>query len=126
MATIRFELSKKGGKDNDRPEFQVLFTDGSASTGRTRLRCRAGLYGFRDYWSEKKQTHNTKLVNPLYRAEVIEVNEKLATLKARIETRAADTPTSDINRAWLAAIIEDVLHPVKAEKEQQGGPEIGA
>ena len=122
MATIRFELSKKGGKDNDRPEFQVLFTDGSASTGRTRLRCRAGLYGFRDYWSEKKQTHNTKLVNPLYRAEVIEVNEKLATLKARIETRAADTPTSDINRAWLAAIIEDVLHPVKAENEQQGGP----
>ena len=116
MASVRFELSVKG---TDRPEFQVVMRYGAPQR---KIRCRAGLYGFRDYWSEKKQTHGTKLVNPLFRAEVIEVNEKLATLKARIESRAADTPTSEITRAWLAAIIEEVLHPVKAESALQSGP----
>lgn len=57
MATIKFELSKKGGKDNDRPEFQVLFSEGSPTTRYIRLRCRTGLYGFREYWSNDKQTH---------------------------------------------------------------------
>ena len=125
MATIKFELSKKGGKDNDRPEFQVLFSEGSPTTRYIRLRCRTGLYGFRDYWSDTKQTHpitkSTK-INPLFRPEVIEVNEKLATLKSRIETIAADTPTSGLDRAWLTAIIEDVLHPTKQESDQQDAP----
>lgn len=125
MATIKFELSKKGGKDNDRPEFQVLFSEGSPATRYIRLRCRAGLYGFREYWSSDKQTHpitkSTK-INPLFRPEVIEVNEKLATLKTRIETIAADTPTSEMSRPWLAAIVEDVLHPTKQESDQQDAP----
>ena len=125
MATIKFELSKKGGKDNDHPEFQVLFSEGSPTTRYIRLRCRTGLYGFREYWSNDKQTHpitkSTK-INPLFRPEVIEVNEKLATLKTRIETIAADTPTSEMSRPWLAAIVEDVLHPTKQENEQQSGP----
>ena len=125
MATIKFELSKKGGKDNDRPEFQVLFSEGSPTTRYIRLRCRTGLYGFREYWSNEKQTHpitKSSKINPLFRPEVIEVNEKLATLKTRIETIAADTPTSEMSRPWLASIVEDVLHPTKQENEQQSGP----
>ena len=122
MATIKFELSKKGGKDNDRPEFQVLFSAGSPTTRYIRLRCRTGLYGFRDYWNEKKQTHNTKLVNPLFLQEVIEVNKKLATLKTEVETAAANTPETALNRAWLSAIIEDVLHPARKEKAQHDAP----
>lgn len=122
MATIKFELSKKGGKDNDRPEFQVLFSDGSPTTRYIRLRCRTGVFGFRDYWNSTKQTHNTKLVNPLFLQEVIAVNENLSTLRTKIESRAADTPATEMTRAWLAAIIEEVLHPTKKEKATQTGP----
>lgn len=125
MATIKFELSKKGGKDNDRPELQVLFSEGSPTTRYIRLRCRTGLYGFREYWSSDKQTHpitKSSKINPLFRPEVIEVNEKLATLKAKIETIAADTPTSEMERSWLAAIVEDVLHPTKQDNAQQDAP----
>ena len=119
MASVRFELSVKGGKENDRPEFQAVMRLGNPQR---KIRCRTGLYGFRDYWSDKKQTHGTKLVNPLFRPEVIEVNEKLATLKTEIETAAANTAESAINRPWLAAIVEDVLHPTKQENEQGDTP----
>ncbi len=119
MASVRFELSVKGGKENDRPEFQAVMRFGNPQR---KIRCRTGLYGFRDYWSDKKQTHGTKLVNPLFSAEVIEVNKKLATLKTEIETAAANTAESAINRPWLAAIVEDVLHPTKQENEQDDTP----
>lgn len=119
MASVRFELSVKGGSDNDRPELRVWLRYG---TPQKRISCRSGLYGFRDYWSEKKQTHGTKLVNPLFLAEVVEVNKKLATLKTEVETAVANTPTSDICRPWLAQIVEDVLHPTKKEKEPQDTP----
>ena len=119
MASVRFELSVKGGKENDRPEFQAVMRLGNPQR---KIRCRTGLYGFRDYWSDKKQTHGTKLVNPLISAEVIEVNKKLATLKTEIETAAANTAESAINRPWLAAIVEDVLHPTKQENGQDDTP----
>ncbi len=124
MATIKFTLSTKGGKDNDRPELLVSFTDGTAAD-RVRIQSKTGLLGFRNHWSDTQQKHpvtkSTK-INPLIRPEVIEINEKLAALKARIEAIAADTPTSEMSRPWLAAIVEDVLHPTKQENEQQSGP----
>ncbi len=124
MATIKFTLSAKGGKDNDRPELLVSFTDGTAGN-RVRIQSKTGLLAFRDYWSDTQQKHpitkSTK-INPLFRPEVIEVNERLATLKTKIEAIAADTPTSEMSRPWLAAIVEDVLHPTKQENEQQSGP----
>lgn len=123
MATIKFELSKKGGKDNDRPEFQVLFSEGSPTTRYIRLRCRTGLYGFRKYWNDEDQEHKIpKTINPLIKPEVVEVNERLDTLKTKIKAIAADTPTSEMSRPWLASIVEDVLHPTKQENEQQSGP----
>lgn len=124
MATIKFIFSTKGGKDNDRPELLVSFTDGTAGN-RVRIQSKTGLLAFRDHWSDTRQTHpitkSTK-INPLDRPEVIEVNERLATLKTRIETIAADTPTSEMDRAWLASIVEDVLHPTKQENERESGP----
>lgn len=131
MATIKFTLSTKGGKDNDRPELLVSFTDGTAAD-RVRIQSKTGLLGLRDYWPKVngevvpslghiKITKATK-INPLIRLEVIEINEKLANLKTRIEAIAADTPTSEMSRPWLASIVEDVLHPTKQENEQQSGP----
>ncbi len=119
MASVTFRLSEKGGKDNDRPEFRIWFRYGNPQR---RISCRTGLYGFRDYWSEKKQKHNTKLVNPLFLGEVNEVNEKLTTLKAKIEKAAGDTPDDAITRDWLLAIVEDYLHPTKKEEVQQDAP----
>ena len=116
MASVRFEISVK---ETDRPELQAVMRYGNPQR---KIRCRTGLYGFRDYWSEKKQTHNTKLVNPLFQAEVIEVNKKLATLKTEVETAAASTAETAINRAWLAAIIDAVLHPTKTENAQDDAP----
>ncbi len=119
MATIKFELSVK---KTDRPEFQVLLTRGTAAQ-RIRLRCRTGLYGFSDYWSGDEQTHKIpKNINPLLRPEVVEVNKKLATLKVEIETAEANATETAINRAWLAAIIDDVLHPTKKEESQEDAP----
>ena len=124
MATIKFTLSAKGGKDNDRPELLVSFTDGTAGN-RVRIQSKTGLLAFRDFWSDTQQKHpitkSTK-INPFDRPEVIEVNERLATLKTKIEAIAADTPTSEMSRPWLASIVEDVLHPTKQENEQQSGP----
>ena len=80
MATIKFTLSTKGGKDNSRPELLVSFTDGTA-TDRVRIQSKTGLPAFRDFWSDTQQKHpitkSTK-INPLDRPEVIEINEKLA------------------------------------------------
>ncbi len=124
MATIKFTLSVKGGKDNDRPEILVSFSDGTAGN-RVRIQSKTGLLGFREYWSDTKQTHPiTKFtkINPLFRPEVIELNGKLAALKSTIETIAADTPTSKMNRPWLAAIVQDVLHPTKQENDCESGP----
>lgn len=123
MAKIKFLLSVKGGKTNDRPELLLSFTEGTAGQ-RVRIQVKTGLYGFSDYWSETKQTHpvtKSSRINPLYRAEVVEVNEKLANLKTKIETAAADMPTSSMTRDWLATIVENVLHPTKAESERQSG-----
>ncbi len=116
MASVRFELS---AKETDRPELRVWLRYGSPQR---RLSCRTGLYGFRDHWSEKKQTHTVKMVNPLFRAEIIEVNEKLGKLKARVETAAANTHDEAICRPWLAQIVEDELHPTKTEKASQDAP----
>ncbi len=116
MASVRFELS---AKETDRPELRVWLRYGSPQR---RLSCRTGLYGFRDHWSEKKQTHTVKMVNPLFRADIIEVNEKLGKLKARIETAAANTPAAAICRPWLAQIVDDELHPTKTEKASQDAP----
>ena len=116
MASVRFELS---AKETDRPELRAWLRYGSPQR---RVSCRTGLYGFRDHWSEKKQTHSVKMVNPLFRVEVIEVNEKLSKLKARIETAAANTPDSAICRPWLAEIIEDELHPTRTENASQDAP----
>lgn len=119
MASVTFKLSEKGGKENDRPEFKVWFRYG---TPQRRISCRSGLYGFRDCWSEKKQKHNTKLVNPLFTAEVIEVNDKLSNLRTKIETAADNTPNNAISRDWLLAIVEDYLHPTKKEEPKKEEP----
>ena len=119
MASVTFKLSERGGKDNDRPEFKVWLRYG---TPQRRISCRSGLYGFRDYWSEKKQTHSTRLVNPLFSAEVVSVNEKLGILKTKIETAAANTPESAIDRDWLLAIIDEYLHPTKKEEVKRDTP----
>ena len=119
MAKTKFELSTK---KTDRPEFQVVMTSGTASQ-RIRIRCKTGLYGFREYWSEKEQTHKIpKNINPLYRPEIISINKKLATLKTEVETAAANVAESSLNRAWLANIVDDVLHPAKKEDAPQDAP----
>lgn len=121
MASVTFKLSEKGGKDNDRPEFKVWFRYG---TPQRRISCRSGLYGFRKGWSEKKQKYNLKSteINPLFLNEYKGLNDKLGTLRNKIETEAANTPDNAISRDWLLAIIEDYLHPTKKEEPKQAVP----
>lgn len=120
MAKVKFELLKKTA---DRAEFQLVFTQGSPKTRYIRARCRTGLYGFCEYWNDKEQTHKIpKNINPLYRADVIEINKQIATLRTEVETAAANTAESALNRAWLAAIVDEVLHPTKAIDEPEDAP----
>lgn len=119
MAKLRFELSVKKNS-GDRPEFQAVLRFGNPQR---KIRCRTGLYGFSDYWSNDTQVHKIpKAINPLIRPEIVEVNEKLGLLKVKVEAAADNTPNNEINRAWLAAIVEDLLHPTKKEKAQQDAP----
>ncbi len=119
MASLRFELSVKKNS-GARPEFQAVLRFGNPQR---KIRCRTGLFGFSEYWSNDVQEHKIpKTINPLIKPEIVEVNKKLGLLKVEVDAAAGNTPNSEINRAWLAAIIEDVLHPTKKEKAQQNGP----
>ena len=119
MASLRFELSVKKNS-GDRPEFQAVLRFGNPQR---KIRCRTGLYGFSDYWSNDAQEHKIpKTINPLIKPEVVEVNKKLGLLKVEIDAAADNTPNNEISRAWLAEIVEDLLHPTKKEKEQQDAP----
>ena len=119
MASLRFELSVKKNS-GDRPEFQAVLRFGNPQR---KIRCRTGLYGFSDYWNNDAQEHKIpKTINPLIKPEVVEVNKKLGLLKVEIDAAADNTPNNEISRAWLAEIVEDLLHPTKKEKEQQDAP----
>ena len=119
MASLRFELSVKKNS-GDRPEFQAVLRFGNPQR---KIRCRTGLYGFSEYWNNDAQEHKIpKTINPLIKPEVVEVNKKLGLLKVEIDAAADNTPNNEISRAWLAEIIEDLLHPTKKEKEQQDAP----
>ena len=119
MASLRFELSVKKNS-GDRPEFQAVLRFGNPQR---KIRCRTGLYGFSDYWSNDAQEHKIpKTINPLIKPEVVEVNKKLGLLKVEIDAAADNTPNNEISRAWLAEIVEDLLHPTKKEKAQQDAP----
>ncbi len=119
MASLRFELSVKKNS-GDRPEFQAVLRFGNPQR---KIRCRTGLYGFSEYWNNDAQEHKIpKTINPLIKPEVVEVNKKLGLLKVEIDAAADNTPNNEISRAWLAEIVEDLLHPTKKEKEQQDAP----
>jgi site-specific recombinase XerD len=119
MASLRFELSVKKNS-GDRPEFQAVLRFGNPQR---KIRCRTGLYGFSEYWNNDAQEHKIpKAINPLIKPEVVEVNKKLGLLKVEVDAAADNTPDNEINRAWLAEIVEDLLHPTKKEKEQQDAP----
>ncbi len=119
MASLRFELSVKKNS-GDRPEFQAVLRFGNPQR---KIRCRTGLYGFSDYWNNDAQEHKiSKTINPLIKPEVVEVNKKLGLLKVEIDAAADNTPNNEISRAWLAEIVEDLLHPTKKEKAQQDAP----
>lgn len=119
MAKLRFELSVKKSS-GDRPEFQAVLRYGNPQR---KIRCRTGLYGFSDYWDNDTQEHKIpKAINPLIKPEIVEVNKKLGLLKVEVDAAADNTPDNEINRAWLAEIVEDILHPTKKEKTQQDAP----
>ncbi len=119
MASLRFELSVKKNS-GDRPEFQAVLRFGNPQR---KIRCRTGLYGFSEYWNNDAQEHKIpKTINPLIKPEVVEVNKKLGLLKVEIDAAADNTPNNEISRAWLAEIVEDLLHPTKKEKAQQDAP----
>ncbi len=119
MASLRFELSVKKNS-GDRPEFQAVLRFGNPQR---KIRCRTGLYGFSEYWNNDAQEHKIpKTINPLIKPEVVEVNKKLGLLKVEIDAAADNTPNNERSRAWLAEIVEDLLHPTKKEKAQQDAP----
>lgn len=79
-----------------------------------------GVLAFRDYWSDAKQTHMTKFVNPVVLPEVNAINKLLANMTTTILARFAATPIEDVNKEWLAGEVDKVLHPKKyAPKVEQ-------
>jgi len=106
MATIKYLLSKVG----DRPAVTLRLTISNAHKIQTRVR---GVLAFRQWWSDAKQTHATKFVNPLVLPEVNHVNQTLAAIATHVLARFAATPIEDVTKAWLDSEIDKVLHPDK-------------
>lgn len=106
MATIRFILSSKG----DRPEITARLRINDNRKVQTRVR---GVLAFRQWWSNAKQTHTTKFVNPVFLPEVNQVNQTLAIIATHVLAQFAAIPAEDITKEWLDNEIDKVLHPDK-------------
>ena len=106
MATLRYILSSKGERPaiiarlriNDQKKIQVKIP---------------GLLGFRSFWSDAKQTHTTKFVNPELLGEVNNINKSLAELSAHVLALLATMPNGDVDKSWLKDAIDEFLHPEK-------------
>lgn len=106
MAALRFLLAKNG----DRPAVIVRINLDKNTKVQATV---AGLFAFRKLWNPNKQKHNTKNVHPMVLPEVIEIDKTLATLSAAIMARVASVDPANIDRRWLLAEIDAVLHPDK-------------
>lgn len=106
MATIRFILSSVG----DRPKVSARLR--LSDERKVQTLCE-GVLAFRKYWSNAKQTHNTKFVNPLLLPEVTHINKTLAKITSHVLAQLAATPIDEIDKQWLADEIDKVLHPEK-------------
>ena len=107
MATIKYILSRVG----ERPAVTLRLTISSQHKIQARV---PGVLAFREWWSEKKQTHASKFINPLFAPEVSQVNTTLRTLSAQVLQRFAASDISDIDKDWLTSTIDDILYPDKS------------
>lgn len=111
MATIRFILSASGG---ERPSISARLRINDNRKVQAKIN---GLLAYRKYWSNAKQTHNTKFVNPVILGEVNFINKALADISAHVLARFAESPVELIGKTWLSQEIDDVLHPNKEKSE---------
>ena len=84
-----------------------------------RPRIKTGIMGFRDYWSDKKQRHNTNFVPPQLLGEVADVNETLVRLESRIQSAIAIRPQTELAKEWLEEEVEKIVHPEKFESKAE-------
>ena len=106
MATLRFILSSKG----DRPKVTARLR--ISDSRKVQTLCK-GVLAFRQFWSNAKQTHSTKFVNPIILAEVNQVNKTLADISSHVLARYAATQPDEVDKEWLSTEIDKVLHPEK-------------
>lgn len=112
MATVKYLLSKVG----DRPAVTLRLTVSNAHKVQTRVR---GVLAFRQWWSDAKQTHATKFVNPLILPEVNAVNATLAQVATVVLARFAAAPAGEVSKAWLEGVIDQALHPAKYQPKEE-------
>lgn len=114
MATVKFTIGERGG---DRPELIMKLTISNAQKVQAKTK---GLLVYRDYWSDAKQCIDTsrKFIKPWEQDEISIINKTISNLKSEILTRCSKTPYEEINRVWLKAQIDEVLHPEKFEKKE--------
>ena len=112
MATVRFLISKKG----ERPKVTLRLRVSDNVKLQTVV---PGVLGYREWWSNAKQTHLTKFVNPMLLPEVNAINRQLAKLSATILARFAATPVEDVDAAWLSDEVEKALYPDKQSSNER-------
>ncbi len=114
MASIKFSLSSVG---EDRAEIMMR----CRITANKGFRVKTGLKGFRDYWSDKKNSHDTKkFINPLFENEVSDINEKLASLAASIKSKVdlMDNP-EELSKELLKEAVDRIVRPEKFAPKQE-------
>lgn len=109
MASTKFIIGKRGG---DRPEVTIRLTLSSAQKVQTKV---PGVLVYRQYWSDAKQCVyiGSKFVQEWEKNEIKVINKTLSKVASEVLSRVADTPAEDITKEWLAAEVDNILHPDK-------------
>lgn len=110
MATAKYTKGKRE-KIDGRPEITIKVRINDNLKVQTKI----GLLVYRQYWDDEKECHKygSKFIQPWEKEEMTNIDKSLGILKAEILRRVTSTPVEDINKEWLAAEVDNILHPDK-------------
>jgi len=86
---------------------------------RTKYRARVeGVYAWRLYWSDAKQRHATRFVDPAVAEDVCKVDEALARIRQGVLSKYAECRGEGVDSDWLKDVVHEILHPSRNPKEK--------
>lgn len=109
MATAKYIIGKRE-KIEGRKEVTI-----KVRINEKKVQTKVGILVYSKYWNEDEKCHKygSKFIKPWEKKEMTKIDEDLGKLKPEILRRVTSTPVEDINKEWLAAEVDNILHPDK-------------